>query len=113
METEPRREVIERWLEEPERAAIREWCKGSLIPLDEWPKQADLAGFCDLAVRRLMDLMIRKGEARSQTRALEIAAPKMGLHADAVRKRWQRRRRSVLRTDCPAPTDHEAVDFKP
>lgn len=104
MEAEPRRERMEAMLTDAEMATIREWCSALLIPLRTWPDQPDLRVFADLAVHRTAQLARRSGVVQRQTKAIENAALWFGLKPGAVLKRWQRRRKAILATDCP-PVD--------
>lgn len=92
---------IEAHLRPAELEAISEWCQEALIRVEVWPEQPELRGFVDLALRRLMGLMRRTGRARSDTKALELAAGRFGLNPDSTRKRWERRRKATLATECP------------
>lgn len=94
-------ERIEAHLLPAELESIREWCRAGMIPAERWPDQPELRGFVDLATRRLMVLMKRTGRARSDTAALALAAGRFGLNPDATRRRWERRRKKILATDCP------------
>lgn len=96
-----RRDRIEAHLLPAELESIAEWCRAGLIPVERWPDQPELRAFIDLALRRLMGLMRRTGRARSNTRALELAAGRFGLNPDTTRRRWERRRKKVLATNRP------------
>ena len=100
--TSVRRERVEAFLSPAELALIQEWCVGALIRPEHWPEQPELRGFLDISLRRSMALMRRTGRARSDSRALELAASRFGLNASTVRRRWERRRTATLATKCPS-----------
>lgn len=100
-----RRDRIEAHLLPAELETVAEWCRAGLIPVERWPDQPELRAFIDLALRRLMGLMRRTGRARSDAAALALAAGRFGLNPDATRRRWERRRKKILATDCPHSDD--------
>jgi hypothetical protein len=85
---------LEAWIP-IEMAAIRDLCRALAVPLDSWPSHPALSSFVDLAVRRCCDDLLVSLRARSETHALQLAAPRFGLNPDSVRRRWQRYRKAA------------------
>jgi hypothetical protein len=85
---------LEHWLPD-EMSAVRDLCRALAVPLASWPDHPALSSFVDLAVRRCVDDLIVSLRARSETHALQLAAPRFGLNPDSVRRRWQRYRKAA------------------
>ncbi len=88
----PQRAELESWLESGEMEAVRELCRAFRVPRDEWPEHSFLSGFVDLALRRFCDDLLVSLRARSETQAIQLAAPRCGMKAETVQRRWRRYR---------------------
>lgn len=88
-------ERIEGELTPGELAIVREWCSRMWADAETWPEYAPLSPLVDLAVSRCCDRLRQTGAARSDTHALQLAAPRFGLDPETLRKRWQRYRNAA------------------
>lgn len=90
----PNRERIEEKLSEADRKSIRDLARRiQLHDLDEWPTHKLFAGWLHLAVGEAVDEALRKGRARSFTRAQELVCAYFGVSTVAVQRRERRARK--------------------
>lgn len=95
-------EQIEAWIP-AEMPGVHDLCRVYQVPREWWPDHPALQGFVDLALGRCVTELLVSLRARSETHALQLAAPRFGLKPDSVRRRWlrHRKRRNELRQGVP------------